>query len=98
MQPQIYRDWYFEIDTTHGTEIVPSGYIGRTCATNVEAFLDYLEGSPMDDEATIDCQLGWLARLSAPGYLDCTEWTAHATEQEARDYLNEMYGDDDANG
>ena len=38
---------------------------------------------------------GWGARLSAPGYLDCTDWAVHDTEAEAHEYLTDMYGDDD---
>ena len=34
------------------------------------------------------------ARMSAPGYLDCTDWTLFDTEEEAMEYLEEMYGDD----
>lgn len=36
----------------------------------------------------------WGARLSAPGYLDCTEWNIFDTWEEARDYLVETYYDD----
>jgi hypothetical protein len=92
MKPQIYQDFYFEIETDHGTEIVPSDVIGRTTATDVSAFLDYLEGKPLDENALIDVKHGWLARMSAPGYMDCTEWSAHTTEKEAYDYLVDMYG------
>jgi hypothetical protein len=93
MKPQVYEDFYFEIDTTCGLEIVPSDVIGRTCGTDVSAFLDYIEGKPLDSDATIECKHGWLARLSASGYLDCTDWTAHKTEREAKQYLLEMYGE-----
>jgi hypothetical protein len=35
---------------------------------------------------------GWFCRLSAPGYLDCTEWSGpFKTAKEAEDYLEEMY-------
>jgi hypothetical protein len=33
------------------------------------------------------------ARLSMPGYTDCTEWTVHDSEDEAMKYLEEQYGD-----
>jgi hypothetical protein len=32
----------------------------------------------------------YFARLSAPGYLDCTEWCAFRTLKEARDYLRDL--------
>jgi len=95
MQPQVYRGLYFKVNTSQGTEIVPSDTIGRTMAVDVSALLNYLQGTPDDPEEMCECHDGWLARLSAPGYLDCTDWTAHATESEARAYLAEMYGDED---
>lgn len=43
-----------------------------------------------DDAAT-----GFYARLSAPGYLDCTDWSGpFDTEEEAIQAIYEMYGDD----
>lgn len=33
----------------------------------------------------------WGARLSAPGYLDCTEWSLYDSEAEAKRGLCEMY-------
>lgn len=36
---------------------------------------------------------GWGARLSAPGYMDCTDWLVFSTEAEARAYLEEFFGD-----
>ena len=38
---------------------------------------------------------GFWARLSAPGYLDCTDWSGpFDTEEEAARYLLETYGGD----
>src|SRR5579859_6022313 len=34
---------------------------------------------------------GFGARLSAPGYLDCTDWVVFPTEEEAKRHLMEMY-------
>ena len=47
MQPQVYKDSFFRVETTAGTEIVPSDVQGRTVATHVDAMLDYLEGAPI---------------------------------------------------
>jgi len=39
---------------------------------------------------------GWFGRLSAPGYMDCTDWSGpFDTEAEADAYLVDTYGDDD---
>jgi len=94
MHPQVYEDDFFEIDTTDGTEIVPGDVIGRTCATHVEALLNYLEGSPLDPDEEIPVKRGWLARMTAPGYMDCTPWTAHETQFDALVHLVDTYMED----
>lgn len=95
MQPQIEFGYYFEVETNVGTEIVPADVIGRTCDTHVEALLNYLEGDPLDDDVEVPLKEGWLARMHAPGYMDCTEWSAFATRAEAEDYLLDTYSDED---
>lgn len=45
----------------------------------------------VSDEPILEERTGYGARLSAPGYLDCTEYSVHATEREAWDALLEMY-------
>ena len=40
-------------------------------------------------------KIGWYQRLSAPGFLDCTEWSGpYPTENEANEALAEMWGDE----
>lgn len=47
-----------------------------------------------DDVELPENAAGWYSRLSAPGYLDCTEWSGpYETEDEALEDLFEMYGD-----
>ena len=41
-------------------------------------------------EVSYDLRIAYGARLSAPGYLDCTEWEVFDTEQEACSYLADM--------
>lgn len=93
MQKEIYFGAYFSVDTTCGTKIVPQDVCGDV--THVSELQDYLEGEPLDD--AFECGNGWLARMSAPGYMDCTAWSVFKTEEEANDYLDEYYGDDDDN-
>ena len=47
----------------------------------------YTEGEPESWE-NIE---GYGARLSAPGYLDCTEWTVFDSLDAAQEYLTETY-------
>jgi hypothetical protein len=51
----------------------------------------YTDGEPQDWENI----KGYGARLSVPGYLDCTEWSVFDTKEEAEKYLDEMSGEED---
>ena len=52
---------------------------------------DYCEGTPQSWENI----QGYGARLSAPGYMDCTEWCVFDSVEEAEEYLTETYGDEE---
>lgn len=93
MRPYIEHGDYFKVNTSAGTEIVPCDVIGRTMNVHVDALLNYLEGTPDDPEELCEVQTGWLARMSAPGYMDCTDWSAHASEDDARAFLLDTYGE-----
>lgn len=109
MQRQITgRQTWLKVETTQGTEIVPSGLLGlhvrnSDCQAQplTQAELDnyskqiheYCEGIPQSWENV----MGHGARLSAPGYMDCTEWAVFDTVQEAEQYLDERYPDDEEN-
>ena len=44
------------------------------------------------EQYTITCQHGWFARLSADGYMDCTDWGGpFSSEEIARDYIADNY-------
>ena len=93
-----FGEWY-EIDGPNGTEFIPADVAGQV---NLD---DFETGNPIPEALKMFCENrtaytiekrdGWGARLSAPGYMDCTEWSVFDTEQEAKDHLEEMYGDDD---
>lgn len=47
----------------------------------------------------ITCQQGWFARLSADGYLDCTDWGGpFYSEEGARGYIVDTYEVDPVTG
>lgn len=94
LKPEIYYGTYFAVETSHGTEIVPGHMFTRTVATNSDAFADYVEGKILDTDELIPVSEGWLIRLSASGYLDCTEWSAFPTEKEAKLWAEKLLGDD----
>ena len=45
-------------------------------------------------DVDVEVIVGYGARLSAPGYMDCTEWSVFDTVSEAEQYLVDTYGDD----
>ena len=77
MEPQVVHDEWFIFESTDGIEAVPYEYIHDIG----DEVMDVIE----------QCRVGYGARLSAPGYLDCTDWVVFDTEQEAIDYLAETY-------
>jgi len=82
MQQEIaYSQWYEVEDTDGGTYWYDAHLFSRD---EVKAFGVI---KSMTD--------GWGARLSAPGYLDCTDWCVFETEAEATEYLDDTYGDDE---
>ena len=94
MQPQVQFDHYYEVDTTHSTEIVPCDVLGQQLGTITARLLtDYCEGRICEPDDKLHPRTGWLARMSADGYMDCTAWCDFPTELEAWQYLATMYGD-----
>jgi len=102
-QVTVLQNW-LRVETTHGTEFVSiweTSLFVRDSETvthpmsdardaTIEEIRPYVEGKPESWENI----KGYGARLSSPGYLDCTEWTVFDTREEAETYLDEMYPDD----
>lgn len=88
MKPQIVRDDWYVVDTTNGNTFIPIDVIGEDAEK--DDFADYIEGEYLDHEKIT----GWGARLSAPGYLDCTDWCVFDTEEKAKEHLREAYDEE----
>lgn len=89
MEPQIMHGNWCEIESTHGAFFVPKEDVGEE--PSQKSLEQYIEGSYLEHRFLS----GWGARLSAPGFLDCTDWVVFDTEQKARAYLREAYGEED---
>lgn len=84
--------WY-RVETTHRTELVPGDLVGNE--PTLADFRDYVEGAPQSFEPVS----GYFARLSAPGYLDATEWSGpFDTLEEAQADLRDTYDVDPETG
>lgn len=105
MKPETYQDTAYVVDTQQGISIVPAdlvGDLGLKLGDYIEkddprfdkakkALEDLVDGTEFN---SIEMKRGWLARMSAPGYLDATEWGLYDTEKEAKDDLKQMYQED----
>lgn len=89
MKPVIYRANCWEVSTDHGS----SEYVPEDVEANPARLAQYVEGKIDEDRDPILHVGIWLARLSAPGYMDCTDWSIHLTERAAAEYLIDTYDD-----
>lgn len=109
MEPQITEktDWLEVESTNFGTSWVEADFVAHwPIPTDVEVLGSFIHPGILSDilrftEITkpehvdyITLRRGYGTRLSAPGFLDCTEWTVFKTLKEARDYLKEQEGDE----
>ena len=102
MQPQIRYGLWVRADFSDGVFFAPADSVsplpsvGCTLREEDAGFDDLLDavsnmlgGSGVPD--SLEVIDGWGARLSAPGYMDCTDWSVFATESEANKFLAEYY-------
>jgi hypothetical protein len=102
MENEIVLGEWVIIDGDAGTECIPGklfedGYV-KLVQSELEdkykilsmttEFEDYIDSYYI---YSIEVMVGYGARLSMPGFLDCTNWTFHDSETEAMLYLEEMY-------
>lgn len=89
---------WIEIDGTSGIT-----YLEADTFPEIQRAIN-LDNQSEAEELAIDCydghqifdvslREGYGARLTAPGYLDSTEWSVFDTLQEAKDYLRDTYDD-----
>lgn len=89
MQRQVeFGSWHLVETVRDGTESIPADLFDGT-VKGAEGFFG--PGNVL----SVDTVTGWGCRLSAPGYMDCTPWDVFDTEQEAINYLDACYGEED---
>ena len=85
MRPEITeKQWWYEVDGTQGTMFYSKEY----CGCPMDARKEY-----PGEVYSIEAYNGHGARLSMPGYLDCTDWIVFDTEAGAAQHLLDMYYD-----
>jgi len=110
LRPQVVHGLFLRVETLAGMTAIPADLVGvdepfEEVLFGCETSTDPVDGDmigrmePYLDSGTeivsVECVLGWFARLSAPGYTDCTDWSGpFPSEAAALAHLEEMYGDD----
>jgi hypothetical protein len=109
MKRQIVEQDWIEVDTAQGIWTIPAELLPNVVAAFADesiedileedgiadSILQYTEAYKADQIYNVELRHGFGARLSAPGYMDCTDWTVFDTEDEATAYLDENYPEDD---
>ncbi len=93
MKPQYIEDSAYMVESDQGPSIVPAHLVGPK--PDLEDFADYCQGEPASFELLPE---GICYRLSASGYMDCTDWHYAKTLQEAKDDLESLYDIDPETG
>ena len=92
MEPQVtYFTRWFEITGNEGITFVEMDTVypdrnQRSFDPPKSDVLPFYNGSEIRSTRIVD---GYGARFSAPGYLDCTEWTVFETKEQAQSFLKE---------
>lgn len=68
--------------------------LGEEGVFSMDEFMSIIKNDWPHIDATIEYIGDYRGRLSAPGYLDTTEWTAGESELEVKDHLVSLYGND----
>ena len=97
------RHW--EVETNSGTWYVPGDVVpvpawiqpswhvrGQWLDHFEDALMDYIEPD-WSQVSSIRIVTGNCGRMTAPGYLDCTDWSFHRTKRGLRTELDFLRGD-----
>jgi len=85
MQAEIVQDDWIEIEGSDGSRFIPADLCGKLAETEDERAAqvrDYYDGREISS-VTLHANK-WGARLQAPGYMDCTDWSIYDSEREAK--------------
>lgn len=104
MEPEItLRDHHWRVETTAGTWFVPGKAVtvpewikpntpisGPWIGAFETTLQEYVEPS-WDRVTEIEVVVGYCGRLSAPGYLDATEWVFARSMRDIREQLDAIF-------
>ncbi len=87
LRPEIMQGKWIEAETTEGTEWIPFENVAPL--GDASELRDYCEG----EVQSYEIREGFGARLTAPGYLDATDWVVFDDLEAAWRYLLELHAD-----
>lgn len=94
MKPQIEQTHYFRLVTNLGAEIIRAeDVVTQPMPVVAEVLERYVEGMISNPREIVECREGWIARMSASGYCDCTDWCEYPSEGAAIRALIENYAE-----
>jgi len=91
MQPQYEKGLWYHVETDEGSIFLPVDLVGDD--PKPEDFSDYCQGYLEHEKI-----FGVGARLSAPGYLDSTDWVVFGSLEEAKQDIEDTYEVDPETG
>lgn len=94
MEPEVIKGRGWEVETSDGTFYVPGMVLEEKASKRT--LMQYAP-EPISPRATVHRWrevTGYFARLSAPGYLDATDWEFFRTAREAEAWEAEQESDD----
>jgi hypothetical protein len=91
----VYDDWWcVELEAACASVSDDTNIYYPNSFFTVKSVVELLNDEGITSGA-VSLKSGWGARLSAPGHLDGTTWELFDTEDEAKKYLMEEFGDDE---
>ena len=101
MEPEVISGRGYEVETTGGTFFIPALLIEESKLTGpvsrvARILMEYAPEGVMGGKHVSHEEIrGYFYHLTAPGYLDQTDWEFAKTRQELQEGLDELEGDDD---
>lgn len=89
MRPEIVESGYFVVELENGESTIIPFFVCPE-SSDLQDFEDYTDSRPVFAEVF---ESGYVWRLSAPGYMDCTDWICADSLKEAILDMLGMYGD-----
>lgn len=87
MQRQVVYGKWVRVESCGEITYIPREVVGQeVTAETVAPYLDH----EVDENDDMEVVFGHGARLSAPGYMDCTDWCVFGTDKEAEAYLDTL--------